>query len=131
MKYIGFNLVSCLNSIRDNKVSLNDILFIVSNSKCQDKKTFLESLNGYFPLHSTNLKGLLACDENILEIAGVLWDRGKIHQPNLYSDGYNNYMTFVSNVRSPWGIIHPKVYTDNTAVLDAWNNYITIEALCL
>jgi len=127
MMLIGTSLGGCLKSIAAGEVNIDDVLCIITRTKCTDKQGLMQVVEDYhssgnhFATISTNYDlGQYDLDK-IKEIAHWLWEAGKIHQPRMY----NNVGGFVHPelVRDQlWLEIAPRA-TDNTAVVNAYNHY--------
>jgi hypothetical protein len=133
MMLIGTSLGGCLKSLAADEVSLDDVLCIITRTKCKDKESLMHVVEDYhsggnnFAMISNNYElGQYDLDA-VKEIAHWLWESGKIHQPRLY----NNIGGFVHPelVRDQlWLEIAPRI-NDNPAVLNAYNHYKMLRTL--
>lgn len=127
MMLIGTSLGGCLRSIAAGEVKIDDVLCIITRTKCKDEESLMHVVEEYhaegnkFATVSSNYDMGQYDLDGIKEIAHMLWESGKIHQPRLQ----NNIGGFVHPelVRDQlWLEIAPKC-TDNPAVVNAYNHY--------
>jgi len=128
---IGTSLGKCVKSILAGEVKEEDVLFIVSNTKCPT----LESLMGvievyYYENAGSRVRQEYDMSEYSLDdaqsVARHLMQSGKLHQPRCVgTDIFGN----AHSLRDTWYDIMPSPVTDNESVREAWNHYTMIKNL--
>lgn len=122
MKLIGTLLYSCIHDIMSGEVDEKDVVVVISQTYCLEMQDFIQVIENFFSLTANfdHEKVQLSKD-----IGTRLWQNGKIHQPRIFNQTY-----YALNKSLPsWLIVHPKNYTDNKAVIDAWEKFIVLETL--
>ena len=77
---IGFSLGRCVRDIVLGKVDIKDVVVIVAQTRCENRRDLFEVIDGY--MYRTNyLRGLDAAQCNM--VASELWETCKLHQPRL------------------------------------------------
>ena len=129
MLYIGTSLGSCLKSILAEEVSEDEVVVIITRTRCQDFESYIHVVRLYFAVGNPNsstpekyqLSEVAELDEAI-ELAHNLWYKGKIHQPLLFGENYPMLLP-------TWLIVSPQHLTNNPAILDAWDKYKVLRTL--
>ena len=133
MMLIGTSLGGCLKSIMAGEVSEDDVLCIISRTKCGDLEGLMVVVEDYHgrgnnhAFMSSNYDFTGIDLDELKMLAHRLYEAGKIHQPRLY----NNDGGFVHPelVRDQlWLEIAPRI-NDNPAVLNAYNHYKMLRTL--
>lgn len=114
---IGTSLNRCMKSILLGEVSADDVLVIVTGTRCEDYDRFKGVLKLY---HTDKLKEFEL--EKLLALGSYLWDTGKIHQPRLSNLG-EFYDTHDSIREVTWLEIAPIPDRTSHAVMDAYEKY--------
>lgn len=114
---IGTSLNRCLKSILLGEVSADDVLVIVTSTRCEDYKRLEGVLKIY---HRDKLKDFEI--ERLIALGKFLWDTGKIHQPRLSNLG-EFYDTHAEIKEVTWLEIAPIPDQANHAVMDAYEKY--------
>ena len=128
---IGTSLGKCVKSILAGEVKEEDVLFIVSNTKCPDHERLQGVIEQYYYEyeHSRSRPEYDMSDyslEDAQAVAHRLMESGKLHQPRCVATGlYGN----VHSLQDTWYDIMPSPVTDNESVREAWNHYTMIKNL--
>jgi len=132
MKYIGFTLSGCLNSIRRMEVSEDEVLLITAGTKCADYKAYIKVVESYVFDWTTSTALCLSADQ-IMEVASKLYTSGRIHQPRLTFSEYDSHDFYVRNLESDrhtiWAHIVPTSSNTTPAVVAAWEHYRLLDSL--
>lgn len=133
MMLIGTSLGGCLRSLAAGEVDIDDVLCIITRTKCTDKERLMHVVEEYhkegnqFAIMASNYDMGQYDLEGIKEIAYLLWEAGKIHQPRLYND-HGGFIHPELTRDQLWLEIAPKV-TDNPSVVKAYEHYKMLSAL--
>jgi len=128
---IGTSLGKCVKSILAGEVKEEDVLFIVSNTRCPDLESLMGVIEEYYydnagsrsrPEYDMSAYSL----DDAQSVARYLLQSGKLHQPRCVGS------TIIGNahhLRDTWYDIAPSPVTDNESVREAWNHYTMIRQL--
>jgi hypothetical protein len=113
---VGFSFGRCLRDIVKGIVNAEDVVVII----CGTYMTSIEEMHGVvdaYMLHRARLRGL--DDKKCKQVATLLWNSGKIHQPRIASGGgllsiHEEYI---------WMDLYPTSTDCSVSVTNAWNNY--------
>lgn len=120
---IGTSLSKCLTSIVSGEVSPEDVLVIVTGTKCEDYDSYIGIVKHYHETDKTDKLKNCSLD-TVLAYARYLWDSGKIHQPRLSYAGEHYLPRYTSDLKDEhWLEIFPIPGDDNIAVKDAYDKY--------
>jgi hypothetical protein len=136
MWYIGTSLGKCLKSILKGEVSEEQVLFIVTATSCRTYKDFVTVVYTYF--HQGNgfvsnpklydVEGL--SEDEYKGLAQRLWDSGRIHQPNNFSQPWNGPWHAKTSVRNQtWLQVVPTIDNNTPAVVEAYEKYKMLDLL--
>lgn len=118
---IGFSFGMCIRDIVQGTVDLQDVLVIISRTRCERFEQFDAVINDYMHDH-TRFHGL--DKDRVKEIVAQLWDTGRIFQPRVMGMG----MTQVP-ARYTWMDVSPTVKDMDESTKDAWDAYRVTLAL--
>jgi hypothetical protein len=130
---IGTSLGKCVKSILAGEVKEEDVLFVVSNTKCPDLVKLMGVIEEYYyQYQGTHMPREKAYDmsayslEEACAVAQRLFENGKLHQPRVVgSQVWGN----AHSLKDTWYDIMPSPMTDNESVREAWNHYTMIRSL--
>ena len=128
---IGTSLGKCVRSILAGEVKEEDVLFIVSNTKCPTLEHLMSVVEQYYyeNEHSRQRPEYDMSDYSLAEACAVaqrLMETGKLHQPRVVATGlYGN----AHALKDTWYDIMPSPVSDNESVREAWNHYTMIKNL--
>ncbi len=132
---IGTSLGKCVKSILAGEVKEEDVLFIVSNTKCPDLERLQSVIEQYYyQYQGTHMPRERAYDmsdyslEDAQAVAQRLMESGKLHQPRCVATGLHGN---AHSLRDTWYDIMPSPVTDNESVREAWNHYTLIKNLAV
>ena len=137
MKYIGYTLSGCLDSIRRKEVSADDVLLIIAGTKCHNYKDYIKVVESYIGDWTIAPEICLSTDQ-IMEVASDFYTSGRIHQPRLtFSDTNNFYTPYRTKPGDPdsrvwpsvWGHVVPTPHNTTPAVVAAWEHYRLLDSL--
>lgn len=133
MMLIGTSLGGCLKSIMSGEVSEDDVLCIISRTKCKDLPGLMHVVEEYHGTGNPFANKIANYDftdidlDQLQMLAQRLFENGKIHQPRLY----NNDSGFIHPELARdqiWLEIAPRV-TDNPSVVKAYEQYKMLRSL--
>ena len=113
---IGFSLSQCVTDIAAGVVRMEDVLLITSSTKFPDRNSMITQLKHYWKASER---------DQYLEIAGKLWDQGRVHQPRLETSSDRG----LGQRGVVWMDIAPTAHVHSEAVQDAWESYRTLLTL--
>jgi hypothetical protein len=130
---IGTSLGKCVKSILAGEVKEEEVLFIVSNTKCPDLDTLQKVIEQYYydyhNARSAREQAYNMSEYSLADACAVaqrLFESGKLHQPRVVAIGiYGN----AHQLQDTWYDIVPSPVTDNESVREAWNHYTMIKQL--
>jgi len=129
MMYIGTSLGGCLQSILRGEVSEDQVLMIITRTKCETYEQYVGVIKMYYDEGNQYSRNSQRYDfsrfdfETIMELASKLYNSGRIHQPRLFSD--NVY----SVAGELWLQVVPTNKNSSPAVVDAYEKYKIVDAL--
>ena len=125
IKKIGFSASRCIRDIVENKVSLEDVVFITTGTNCPTLEHWMEVIDAYTQIEVYDERSLADLDkQRVLEVAQDLWQFGKIHQPRVFG-------AHRSRSAHVWmDLVHTKEDRDaNPMLAKAWEQAQMIENL--
>jgi len=129
---IGTSLGKCVRSILAGEVNEEDVLFIVSNTKCPNLEHLMEVIEDYYHTYQGAAGRVAAYDmskyslPDACSVAKRLFESGKLHQPRVVATGlYGN----AHDLKDTWYDIVPSHTSDSESVREAWNHYTMIRSL--
>jgi hypothetical protein len=129
---IGTSLGKCVRSILAGEVKEEDVLFIVSNTKCPNLEHLMEVIEDYYYTYQGAAGRVAAYDmskyslPDACSVAKRLFESGKLHQPRVVATGlYGN----AHDLKDTWYDIVPSHTSDSESVREAWNHYTMIRSL--
>ena len=129
---IGTSLGKCVRSILAGEVKEEDVLFIVSNTKCPNIESLMEVIDEYYYTYQGAAGRVAAYDmskyslPDACSVAKRLFESGKLHQPRVVATGlYGN----AHDLKDTWYDIVPSHSSDSESVREAWNHYTMIRSL--
>lgn len=112
---IGFSLGRCVRDIVNEKISIDDVAFIVAATSIDS----VQQLDRVIEYYCGEPNYLLDCDlEKSKEIAHQLWDRNKILQPR--RQGLQRHAQPENSI---WVDIFPTELSENESVKRSWDAY--------
>jgi len=130
---IGTSLGKCVRSILAGEVKEEDVLFIVSNTRCPDLERLADVIEEYYYAYQgTHMPREKAYDmsayslEDAQLVAQRLFESGKLHQPRVVGVQVHGN---AHSLKDTWYDIAPSPVTDNESVREAWNHYKMIKSL--
>lgn len=112
---IGFSFGRCIRDIVTDKVSIDDVAFIITGTAVRDEEQMLNVVQDY-TYRGDYLAGL---DEQACkEVALALWRSNKVLQPRL--QGIHRHKIPENSV---WVDLFPTALSDNESVKRAWDSY--------
>lgn len=118
---IGFSLGRCVRDIVNGKVEFDDVLVIISRTRCKNIET-LETVIREYQLEPSYLRGL--DPDQCQTVARRLWDEARIHQPRM--SGVNTGYIPEDYV---WMDVVPTATELSENIADAWKAYRTMLVL--
>ena len=129
---IGTSLGKCVKSILAGEVKEEDVLFIVSNTKCPDLEKLMEVIDDYYYTYQGAAGKVADYDMSKYSLADAsavaqrLFEGGKLHQPREVGKGiWGN----AHDLKDTWYDIVPSHNSDSESVREAWNHYVMIKNL--
>lgn len=126
--FIGTSLGKCVKDILDGKVQENEVLFIVTNTRCPDLPRLMDVIEQYYsdrphdPAYDIAAHSLA----DARALAQRLYDYGKLHQPRVFkNDAWSN----THRLNDTWYEIVPTLNSDNPTVIDAYSKYRMLASL--
>lgn len=125
MIYVGLSLGRCIRSILRGEVSEENVLCIITRTRCLDINSLLNVVREYHDAAGHPSYGMSEFTlEDAQGLAHRLYEQGKIHQPRLFPQhAVFDYLMLVVADSTIWLEVGPSPDTDNVAVLDAYNKY--------
>ena len=112
---IGFSLGRCVRDVVMNKISEDEVAFIITATCIRDVEQLDHVIEDYM-FRSDYLSGL---DEaRCKEVAQSLWNSNKLIQPR--REGIHRHKQPANSI---WVDMFPTECSDNPAVKAAWDNY--------
>ena len=133
MMYIGTSLGGCLQSILRGEVSEDQVLMIITRTKCETYEQYIGVIKLYHDEGNQYAKNSQRYDfsrfdfETVSDLASKLYNSGRIHQPRLYSDG--EYLPITFAFQDLWLEVVPTNTNSSPAVLDAYEKYKMLATL--
>lgn len=128
MMLIGTNLYSCLKDIISGEVDEEEVLVIICKTTCTELQDFTQYIENAFQVY--NVDNTIYDFEKVEQAKNVgisLWQNGKIHQPRIFND--THYLSGNVLLLPIWLMVHPKNYTNNKVIIDAWEKFVVLETL--
>ena len=129
---IGTSLGKCVRSILAGEVKEEDVLIIVSNTRCPDLEKLMEVIDDYYYTYQGAKGKVSGYDMSKYSLADAcavaqrLFEAGKLHQPREVGKGiWGN----AHNLKDTWYDIVPSHHSDSESVREAWNHYVMIKSL--
>lgn len=134
MMLVGTSLGGCVRSIALGEVLKDDVLVIITRTRCKDVDSIIKVIKEYHRDGNTlatkqtnyDMTGI-DCDL-LVEIAMDLYHLGKIHQPQLYN-GNAGFVHVEMSRNQLWIPLAPSPKTDDQIVVDAYNKYQVLRNL--
>lgn len=128
---IGTSLGKCVKSILAGEVKEEDVLFIVSNTKCPTLESLMSVIEVYYYENAgSRIRQEYDMSAYSLDdaqsVARHLMQSGKLHQPRCVG---NDIVGNAHQLRDTWYDIMPSPVSDNESVREAWNHYTMIKNL--
>ena len=112
---IGFSLGRCIRDIVNEKISIDDVAFIIASTHITNRERLAEVILTY-TAEPTYLYG---CDyDQCMVIAEALWDTNRLLQPR--RQGLHRHAQPENAV---WVDMFPTVLSENQSVKTAWDAY--------
>ena len=112
---IGFSLGRCVRDIANNKVTVDDVAFLITATHVKSR----EQLEQVIEMYAYEPGYLLGVDlDKAKEVAYQLWDSNKIIQPR--AQGMGRHMQPESSI---WVDIFPTELSGNESVKKSWDAY--------
>ena len=133
MMYIGTSLGGCLQSILRGEVSEDQVLMIITRTKCETYKQYSGVIKLYYDEGNQYARNSQRYDfsrfdfETVMELASKLYNSGKIHQPRIYSEG--EYLPITFAFRDLWLEVVPTNTNSSPAVVEAYEKYKMLDTL--
>jgi len=133
MMYIGTSLGGCLQSILRGEVSEDQVLMIITRTKCETYELYVGVIKLYYDEGNQYARNSQRYDfsrfdfETVMELASKLYNSGKIHQPRLYSEG--QYLPITFAFQDLWLEVVPTNTNTSPAVVDAYEKYKMLDSL--
>jgi hypothetical protein len=131
MIYIGTSLGGCLQSILRGEVSEDQVLMIITRTKCETYEQYVGVIKLYYDEGNQYARNSQRYDfsrfdfETVMDLASKLYHSGRIHQPRNYSE-YSNY---IFSFRDLWLEVVPTNTNSSPAVVEAYEKYKMLDAL--
>lgn len=128
--YVGTSLGKCIRSLTVGEVSVDDVLFIVTQTRGETFEKYMEVVDAYvsdsyyfardgYPDFSDDPEKIALAKQ----IASKLYQSGKIHQPRNFFNGYSH------GILPTWLELVPTIESTNPAVVDAYDKYRALLSL--
>jgi hypothetical protein len=112
---IGFSLGRCIRDIVNEKVSIDDVAFVITSTSIGNK----EQLANVILMYTAEPTYLYGCDyDQCVVVAEALWDTNRLLQPR--RQGMHRHAQPENAV---WVDMFPTVLSENTSVKTAWDAY--------
>jgi hypothetical protein len=129
---IGTSLGKCVKSILAGEVKEEDVMFVVSNTRCPTLEELVGVIEEYY-YHYQGSTGRGAdydmSNYSLVDACAVaqrLMESGKLHQPRVTGTGmWGN----AHDLKDTWYDVVPSPVTDSESVQEAWNHYSMIRSL--
>ena len=128
MMYIGNSLGGCLQSILRGEVPEDQVLMIITRTKCETYEQYVGVVKLYYDEGNLYARNSQRYDfskfdfETVMELASKLYNSGRIHQPRLYHDSV--YLPI-----DLWLEVVPTNNNSSPAVIDAYEKYKMLATL--
>jgi hypothetical protein len=133
MMYIGTSLGGCLRSILDGEVSEDQVLMIITRTRCETYESYVGVVKAYYAEGNQYARNSQMYDiskfhfETVLDLAGKLYNSGRIHQPRLYSG--SEYLPIAFAFQELWLEVVPTNTNSSPSVVDAYEKYKMLDSL--
>jgi hypothetical protein len=133
MMYIGTSLGGCLRSILDGEVSEEQVLMIITRTRCETYESLVNVVKLYYAdgnnyARNPQMYDLTKFDfEPVLDLANKLYHSGRIHQPRLFSN--NEYLPIAFAFQELWLEVVPTNKNSSPAVVEAYEKYKMLDTL--
>ena len=112
---IGFSLGRCIRDIVTEKISIDDVAFIITSTSIHTK----EQLADVILMYTSEPTYLYNCDyDQCVAVANMLWDNNRLLQPR--RQGLQRHAQPENAV---WVDMFPTVLSENHSVKSAWDAY--------
>jgi len=131
--YIGNSLGGCLQSILRGEVSEDQVLMIITRTKCETYEQYIGVIKLYYDEGNQYARNSQRYDfskfdfETVMELASELYNSGRIHQPRLYSE--SKYLPITLAFKDLWLEVVPTNNNSSPAVVDAYEKYKMLATL--
>jgi hypothetical protein len=131
--YIGNSLGGCLQSILRGEVSEDQVLMIITRTKCETYEQYVGVVKLYYDGGNQYARNSQRYDfstfdfEPVIELASKLYNSGRIHQPRLYST--SEYLHIAFAFKDLWIEVVPTNTNSSPAVVDAYEKYKMLATL--
>lgn len=136
MMLIGTSFGGCIKSILAGEVSENDVLLIITRTKCEDLESVLRLAEQYY--REGNPYASMASHYDfeksemdlrmVKDLAARLYLAGKLHQPRLY-DNHGGFIHSDMSRAALWMEVSPIGLNNNPAVIEAYEKYKVLDSL--
>jgi hypothetical protein len=127
---IGTSLGKCLKDILDGTVKEDDVLVIVSNTKCPDLPRLMAVVDEYYYSRPHSDYDLTAHTiEDAQALAQRLFESGKLHQPRCLQTDTLSRGGNAHNLKDTWLEVVPTITSHNQSVVDAYGKYRMLAVL--
>ena len=124
---IGTSLGKCLKDILDGTVKEDDVLVIVSNTRCPDLPRLMAVVDEYYYYRPHSDYDLTAHTiEDAQALAQRLFESGKLHQPRCFNEDWQQLR---HNLKDTWLEVVPTITSHNQSVVDAYGKYRMLAVL--
>jgi hypothetical protein len=112
---IGFSLGRCIRDIVNEKVSIDDVAFVITSTSIGNK----EQLTNVILMYTLEPTYLYGCDhDQCVAVAEALWDTNRLLQPR--RQGMHRHAQPENAV---WVDMFPTMLSENQSVKTAWDAY--------
>jgi hypothetical protein len=131
---IGTSLGKCVRSILAGEVKEEDVLFIVTQTKCPNIESLMEVIDEYYYTYQGAAGRVSDYDMSKYSLADAcsvaqrLFESGKLHQPRVVATGLWSHSNG-HDLKDTWYDIMPSPVLDSESVREAWNHYTMIRSL--
>ena len=138
MKLIGLSLGGCLASLMRGEVSEDDVMFIVTRTKCPTFEQYIKVVEAYHSqgnTYSRNPERYELTDyplEKVTDLAIRLYNAGRIHQPRVFVGDYisaGQYRHPAEYGDGLWMEVAPTNRNTTPAVVKAYEKYKMLDSL--
>jgi hypothetical protein len=112
---IGFSLGRCIRDIVNEKISIDDVAFIITSTSIHTK----EQLADVILMYTSEPTYLYNCDyDKCVAVANMLWDKNRLLQPR--KQGLQRHAQPENAV---WVDMFPTALSEKPSVKSAWDAY--------